>query len=192
VCSRYPEPPVASGVRRGDADRPRIRPLADSREVRVLAVVTTYTVLKTFHVLAAVTWVGGNIVLQILGTRVSRERDASRLAATAGDFEFVGTRVFMPASLLVLGLGIWMVVITPAWDFSQLWIVAAIAMFAYSFASGAFYLGPRLARLKRIYAEKGTDAPEAVELTRRLFVFSRIELVLLILIVADMVLKPGA
>ncbi len=110
----------------------------------------------------------------------------------AGHFEFVGTRVFVPASLALLALGIWMVVITPAWNFSQLWVAAAIAMFAYSFASGAFYLSPRLGRLKHLYAEHGPEAPEAVDLVERLFVFSRIELALVILIVVDMVLKPGA
>jgi uncharacterized membrane protein len=157
----------------------------------VLAEVSTYTVLKTLHVLAAVTWVGGNVVLQILATRVQRERDASRLADMAGHFEFVGTRVFTPASLLLVVLGVWMVLISQAWDFEQPWIVAAIAMFAYSFVSGAFYLGPNLGKLKRIYGERGVDAPEAVALTNRLFVVSRIELVLLLLIVADMVIKPG-
>jgi uncharacterized membrane protein len=128
----------------------------------VLADLSTYRAPKTIHLLAAVTWVGGSTALQVIATRVQRERDPQRLAEMAGHFEFVGNRLFLPASLLLVILGVWMVLISQAWNFSQLWVELAIAMFAYSFVSGAFYLGPRVARLKRIYAEQGTDAPEAV------------------------------
>ncbi len=50
----------------------------------VLAIVTLYTVLKTLHVLAAVTWVGGSIVLQILAVRVKRDDDPAELARWRG------------------------------------------------------------------------------------------------------------
>jgi hypothetical protein len=63
--------------------------------------------------------------------------------------------VFTPASLVLVVLGPWMVVTSQAWDFGRLWVEAAIAMFAYSFVSGAFYLGPSLGRLNRLYAERG-------------------------------------
>ena len=42
-----------------------------------------------------------------------------------------------------------------------------------------------------MYETEGQDAPGAPALIRKLFLVSRIELVLLMLIVADMVLKPG-
>ena len=96
----------------------------------------------------------------------------------------------MPASLVLLGLGIWMVLISAVWSFGQFWILSALAMFGYSFLTGALYLGPNLGRIKRTYAAEGAT-PELMTLMGRLFTFSRIELVLLILIVFDMVLKPG-
>jgi hypothetical protein len=68
----------------------------------------------------------------------------------------------------------------------------AIAMFAFSFVSGAFCIGPHLKRLRRVADAEGTDSPAVDALIRRIFVVSRVELVLLILIVFDMVLKPGA
>jgi hypothetical protein len=64
-------------------------------------------------------------------------------------------------------------------------------MFAFSFVSGAFYIGPQTGKLKKMYEAEGTEAPGAPALIRKIFVISRIELVLLILIVFDMVLKPG-
>jgi hypothetical protein len=70
-------------------------------------------------------------------------------------------------------------------------VLAAIAMFAFSFVSGAFFLGPQSGKLKQMYDAEGTNAPGAPALIRRLFLVSRIELVLMVLIVFDMVLKPG-
>jgi uncharacterized membrane protein len=150
-----------------------------------------YLWLKAFHVLMAITWVGGAITLQVLAIRIASSNDAEQLRDYSGHLEFVGTRVFMPASLVLLGLGIWMVIDSPAWTFGQFWVLAALAMFAFSFVSGAFYLGPKSGQLKRMFAEHGADAPGARELIGRLFVVSRIELALMVLIVFDMVLKPG-
>ena len=149
-----------------------------------------YEWLKAFHVLMAVVWVGGAIMLQLLAVRTMRANDPQRLRMFAGEVEFVGTRIFTPASLTLLILGI--VMVNDRWAFDQFWIIAAIAMFAFSFVSGAFYLGPQSGKLKKLYGTEGTDAAGAPVLIRKLFVVSRIELVLMVLIVFDMVLKPGS
>lgn len=64
-------------------------------------------------------------------------------------------------------------------------------MFGYSILSAALFLGPQSGRLRKMYDTEGPDAPGAPALIRKLFLVSRIELALLVLIVADMVLKPG-
>lgn len=56
--------------------------------------------------------------------------------------------------------------------------------------SGAFYLGPKSGQLKKMFATQG-PSEATTALINRLFVASGIELVLLVLIVFDMVLKPG-
>jgi uncharacterized membrane protein len=150
-----------------------------------------YEWLKAFHVLLAVIWVGGNVVLHALSLRILRDRDPVRMATFAGEVEWVGNRVFAPSSGLLLILGIWMVVEEPAWTFGQFWILAAIAMFAYSFLSGLLYLGPHAGRLKKLYESEGAASQAAQTLLARILLVSRVELVLLILIVFDMVLKPG-
>ncbi|HEY7755259.1 MAG TPA: DUF2269 family protein [Actinomycetota bacterium] len=157
----------------------------------IAAHIELYDWLRAFHVVLAVIWVGGAVVLQILAVRILREDDPAKSAAFAGQVEWMGTRVFAPASGLLLLLGIWMVIEEPAWTFGQAWILVALAMFAYSFLSGVLYLGPQSGKLKRMYEIEGPAAPGAPALIRRLFLVSRIELVLLILIVFDMVLKPG-
>ncbi|HYF11923.1 MAG TPA: DUF2269 family protein [Actinomycetota bacterium] len=154
-------------------------------------VAALYEWLKAGHILMAIVWVGGAVALQVLATRTMRAQDPERLRIFAGEVEFVGTRIFTPASLLLLLFGIWMVIDSPAWEFTQFWVIAALAMFAFSFVSGAFYLGPQSGKLKRLYEAEGANAAGARELIGKLFLVSRIELVLMVLIVLDMVIKPG-
>ena len=60
-----------------------------------------------------------------------------------------------------------------------------------SFIAGAGYLGPESGRLSKLVDERGPDDPEYKARLSRVFVVSRIELVLLILVVLDMAVKPG-
>jgi len=152
---------------------------------------TLYSWVKSFHVLMAVIWVGGNFALQIVAIRVNRSGNRTFAMELTKQYEFIGTRVFMPVSLVLLGLGIWLVSIGP-WNFGMLWIDLGLAMFAFSFVSGAFYLGPHLKKLHQTVDREGLESPAADALIRNIFLVSRIELTLLFLIVLDMVLKPGA
>ena len=147
------------------------------------------TWLHFLHVFAAIIWVGGAFALQVVGTRISRGGDPERMHAMAGDFEFVSNWVFTPATLAILVTGIWMTV-SEDWGFDQFWVLAGLAMFALSFVLGVFYLGPQLTRAKKIWDEEGTSSAAAAEIIRRLFVVSRIDLVLMFLIVLDMVFNP--
>jgi len=57
--------------------------------------------------------------------------------------------------------------------------------------TGAGSLGPGSARLAKLSAERDPSDPEIQERIRQIFVVSRIDLVGLTLVVADMVFKPG-
>ena len=50
-----------------------------------------YNWIKTFHVLAAIVWVGGGIFIQIYVTRLKRANDQAKLMAFAKDVEKLGT-----------------------------------------------------------------------------------------------------
>ncbi len=151
----------------------------------------SFELMKTLHVLAAVVWVGGAATTQVMAMRIQRQSDPVRLAAFAKDAEWLGLRVYTPASILVLLLGIGMVA-QGFPDFSDLWIILALVGIAVSVAIGAGYLGPTSGKLARMIEERGVDDPEAQQTIGRLFVASRIDLVILLLIVVDMVVKPGA
>ncbi len=149
-----------------------------------------YETLKTIHVLAAVIWVGGAAALQVLATRLARANEPERLGAFGKDAEFVGMRVFMPASLVVLAAGIWMVV-DSGWAFTDLWIILGLIGIAFSAIVGAAFLSPEAGRIGKLIEERGPADAEVISRLNRIFVVSRVELVILLLIVINMVVKPG-
>jgi uncharacterized membrane protein len=150
-----------------------------------------YDFLKSVHVLAAVIWVGGAFTMQLLGTRAVSSRDPQKMAAFGQSAEFMGTRVFMPASLVVLVFGVW-AVFEGSWSWGDFWILWGLVGVLFSAIVGASYLGPESARVGALSAQRGADDSEVVRRRDRLVLVSRIELVILLTVVFVMVTKPGA
>jgi uncharacterized membrane protein len=150
-----------------------------------------YNWIKLFHILAAIVWVGGGIFIQIHVTRMKRANEMGRLLAFARDIERIGMTVFTPASILVLLSGIAMVWYSPAWEVGQLWVILGLVGIANTIVVGAGFLGPEAGRIARLTEERGPDDPEIVRRVQRIFSIARYDLAVLVLVVADMVVKPG-
>ncbi len=114
------------------------------------------------HVLAAVVWVGGGVIVQIFGAKFSSAQDPKLMAAFGETAEKVGQRVFMPASILTLLFGILLVTET-GFEFSDPFVVYGIAAIAISAITGAAYLGPESGKLGVLMTEEGTDGPRGPE-----------------------------
>jgi Predicted integral membrane protein (DUF2269) len=106
-----------------------------------------YELLLAIHILAAVIWVGGATSLQVLAIRATGSGDPVRMATFAGEAEWVGMRVFVPASIVVLLAGI-ALVLEGSWGFDQLWILIGLAGIAFSIVTGAGFIGPESGRLE--------------------------------------------
>ena len=156
----------------------------------MLAAVDGYTIFKFFHVLLAVVWVGGAVLLQILAQFALRSKLPGRAAEFARETEWVGTRVFTPASILVLLLGIWLVH-DGHWGFGHFWIIAGFASFVVSFVVGAGFLGPEAGRLAKEIEAQGADAPAVRARIGRIINIARIDLAVLLFIIFLMVTKIG-
>lgn len=155
-------------------------------------VVNTYNSLKFVHVLSAVVWVGGACTLQTFAIRINGTGDGARMATFAKDAEFVGNRIYLPSSIILLVSGIFTIHESGgAWSYDQTWVQIGLAMILVSIAIGAGFLGPQAGRIARAIEQGGADSPEAQKHIRRIFVVSRFELALLLLVVFDMVVKPG-
>jgi uncharacterized membrane protein len=154
--------------------------------------VVLYDWLLLGHIVAAIAWVGGAITMQLVGNRLVRAESAEAVAAFARTAEWIGPRLYMPASLAVLGFGIALVATSDAWSIGQLWIILGLVGIAISAIGGAVFFGPQSRRIGEALQAEGAESERAQALIRRLFVVGRIDLVILVLIVVDMVLKPGA
>ena len=149
-----------------------------------------YDVVKYIHIVAAIIWVGGAAYAQVYALRAQRSSDPMERVIFMTNAEWIGTRLFLPASLVIILAGAWMTI--DRWSFSQAWITIAIALWFVSAIAGAMYVGPRLKRAAAIVAAEGPSSPAFAQLTSRLFLVSRIELVSFAIIVGLMVFKPGA
>ncbi len=147
-----------------------------------------YEWLLAVHILMAIIWVGGGITGQILVSRM-RAADGARMVKTAADLEWIGMHVYFPASIILLLAGILMV-IEAQWGFTTPWVLIGLIGFGITVVMGMAVLGPQIKKIHAAVEEKGPDDPEVQAQLGRLFVLSRIDLAVLILVVIDMAVKP--
>ena len=151
--------------------------------------ITTYEFLLFGHLLFVVAWVGTDVALQVLSLRILRA-GPQRSADFLGDVEWLGTRLLTPSALLVVIFGFGLVS-ELNYSVGDTWIWLALLAFIASFIAGAGFLGPEAGRVGKLIEERGAEDAEAQSRIRRILLISRIELVILILVILDMVVKPG-
>lgn len=147
-----------------------------------------YEFLLFVHVLAAVIWVGGGFALNVLGTRLVKAANPDAIAGFARQSAFIGSRIFAPVSALLFLAGVLMTI--DRWDFQDLWIAIGVAGFLYSFVTGAAILGPLSGKTAKLIAERGAGDSQVVANIKKLFLFGRIEMLVMIVVIAAMTVKP--
>lgn len=149
-----------------------------------------YELFKTIHVIAAVMWVGGVILSQVYAAVAMGSGDKTRMLGFMRIQGWLGQKYFAPAAGVLVLAGVAMV-IESGWEFKDLWIVLGIVIFVTSSVIGAGFLTPRSEQLATALEQKPVDDPEVQRLTGQLALLSRIDFVLLLLVVVVMVTKPG-
>jgi uncharacterized membrane protein len=147
--------------------------------------------LKFGHVLGAVVWVGGVLMLSLVAAQARRSSDPNAAIQVSRTVAYVGPRAIFPGFLAVLVFGLWMVLADAAWDFSQTWVLLALGLFGLAFLTSMFYGGRISIQLRRA-AETGDPVTTNTTALLGRFILSQ-WIVLLILVVAvwDMIFKPG-
>lgn len=146
-----------------------------------------YEILLFLHVATAIVWLGSGFFLQMLVWRAAATDDRPLLQGVATNSGWMAQRIFIPASLAVLVFGILLTIEGP-WSFGDLWIVLGLAGYAFSFLVGIGFIEPEGKRIAA--AMQAGDEGRAAFHVRRINTVSRIELVVLYLVVAAMALKP--
>jgi uncharacterized membrane protein len=151
---------------------------------------TWYEFLMFVHIAAAICWVGAGFLMVVLALRAERHDDEVAIKRILDDNAFLGTRLFIPASLVVFVAGLLLTIDGP-WEFSQLWIVIGLIGYASTFVTGAGFLKPRGDRIaEAIERDGGRLTPTTLADTKRLLAIARIDYVTLTLVVFDMAVKP--
>jgi uncharacterized membrane protein len=147
--------------------------------------------LHFFHIAGAIVWVGGGLMLSVLGLRAKRSGDLTIMRDFAGNLSYVGLRVFTPAVLVVLVTGVWMVFAEGGGDFTQLWILLALGGFAIAFLIGAVYLSRTAIGLAQVANQADATPALAADALQRWITGYVVVLIVLVFTVWDMVFKPG-
>jgi uncharacterized membrane protein len=111
-----------------------------------------YAIFRVVHVVVAVFWVGGGLTLTILGLRAERLEDPAEMATLARQAAFVGEKLFAPAGLIVLLMGIGMV-INGQLGWGHFWVVAGLIGYAMTFVTGVAVLSPLAKRIDVLLRE---------------------------------------
>jgi uncharacterized membrane protein len=155
----------------------------------VLIAAGLYEWLMFLHIVAGMIWVGGALTVSLLASRMLGSGDAPAISEFIGSLQLIGPLVFAPAIAGVLAFGIWMVVDSSAWSFSQSWLVIALALFAAAVLVGAVFQSRAAIGAKRA-ADTG-DNERAARLLRRWISGMRLIFLILLVIAWDMSTKPG-
>ncbi len=149
----------------------------------------TYQLLLFGHILAAMVWIGGALMMQLFALRAQATGEPARLAGIAGDIEWLGMRVLTPSSAIVLVLGISLMV-KGDWAWDSLWVDVALGLYATTFAAGAGFFGPESGRIAKLIRSEGAESPLVLARVRRILFLARLDLLLLVAIAYVMVAKP--
>ena len=129
------------------------------------------------------------MLLTILAIVADRRNDPHEVATIARQAVFVGEKIFAPAGLLVFLMGISMMLNTN-WGWGKFWVVAGLIGYAATFVNGIAVLTPLAKKVSKLLDEKGAERAGDDAAIGRVLLIARIDVAVLLLVVADMVTKP--
>ncbi|MER8440527.1 DUF2269 domain-containing protein [Mesorhizobium sp. M1312] len=146
-----------------------------------------YSIVKFLHVVSAILWVGGGFTLVVLAMRADRAGNIEGMLQAMRATGELGNRFFAPMSMLTLAFGLIM-----CWfwvGFSDLWILIGLAGYAMTFCIGMFIFKPTADRMTAMITKDGVT-PAALTQGQRILNAARVDYSVMLVIIADMVLKP--
>ena len=148
-----------------------------------------YTILLSVHIICSIIWLGGGFALTVLMTRMRSERNPAVLGGLLQHSSVLGQKIFGPASLLLVIVGFGLVA-DGDWDF-KLWLIIGVVAWLAAAVHGAAFMGVQSGKLSELVASGTADAQTIEARLRTITMHGATELFILMLVVVDMVVKPG-
>ncbi|MET2831887.1 DUF2269 family protein [Mesorhizobium shangrilense] len=146
-----------------------------------------YSIVKLLHVVSATVWVGGGFTLMLLAFLADRAGDLPGTLQAMRATGELGGKLFAPLSILTLAFGL---VMCWFWvGFSELWIIIGLAGYFTTFCVGMFIFKPTAEKMAEMIDRDGVT-PGALAHGQRILTAARFDYAVMLVIIADMVLKP--
>ena len=145
-----------------------------------------YSVFKLLHVISAIAWVGGGMTLlanSIIGIAAKGEMETLR---TLDVMNGLAKRWFIPASILTLLFGAITATFGGVW--TDAWVLLGLAGFASTFITGIAVFEPLGKQIADFVAAEKVD--DALAKGRIILRVAKFDYTVMLVVVADMVLKP--
>jgi uncharacterized membrane protein len=152
---------------------------------------TRYELFKFLHVTGAIVWLGGGVGLTILWSGLTKAKEADAIRAIGTQNKALSAKVFGPAVLLTLAFGVAMVIDTPAFAFSDFWIISGFIGIGFSGAINGAVADPATKRLVAAIESDGFDSTAAAAARAKVRLAGNLEMLVLFAVVFVMVAKPG-
>jgi uncharacterized membrane protein len=145
--------------------------------------------LLTVHILAAATWIGAALALQVIAGHMRPSTPDAVIDRFAIDAETIGKTLFAPAGVVLFSTGV-ILVAREHLRWTEAWILIGIGAVVVAGAVGGAFLIPEGRRLAELARTPGHDSAEIRDRARRRFLVARVDLFILILGLAAMVFRP--
>ena len=145
-----------------------------------------YSIFKFLHVICAIAWVGGGMTLLVNSLFAIADKGEMETLRTLDVMNGLAKRWFVPASMLTLVFGV--VTATAGGMWSDLWVLLGLAGFASTFITGIVVFEPLGKQVSALVAEEKFD--EALVKGRTLLRVAKFDYTVMLVVIADMVLKP--
>lgn len=146
-----------------------------------------YSIFKLLHVLTATAWVGGGLTLLVSAVFSIWDHGPAEAIRTSKLMSSLAMRWFLPAAGLTFVFGLIVTFLGNLW--AEAWVILGLAGFLSSFLTGHFVLRVRSEQMNELMRE-GREA-DAIATGLGLMRVSKFDYTVILLVVADMVLKPG-
>ena len=149
-----------------------------------------YELLLFLHVLAIATWFGSGLAILVLSTRALKG-DLASFGPFAVNAGWWASRAHPAAGVVLLLTGFGMVADADL-SLGDTWLWLGLVGLVAALGIGGALIGRTSDQLvKQIEGAGGVATEESRTLGNQLLLYARIELVVLVLVVADMTAKPG-
>ncbi len=148
-----------------------------------------FTFFLTVHITFVVIWIGGGVLLTILGLMAERRSDGEELVTIARQASFVGERIFAPSGIIVVAMGVAMIE-NGGLGYNHFWVIFGLLGFLSTFLTGVGVLAPMSKKVSAIVQAHGPNAPESKAAVSKILLIARADVALLLLVVVDMITRP--